>query len=228
MNRLLAFFSVRDGRSENVAEEVTLEAQRLASAGQGVEATVLVAETQDPVTSLYRMRGYEVVLALRAPSATAASGMASAVGELASRVDAAIHRDLSAALVAEENRVVPEVSPGSRYMALMRRKAGTTHEEYVDYYRTKHARFGIECPGALGYHQNYVIPDLSQQASVACGFGVFSVDSVTEIFISSAQAFNEATEKNPIREEAAIDEVRFIDRGSMVGFCLGLKAQFGS
>ena len=147
MNRLLAFFSVRDGRSENVAEEVTLEAQRLASAGQGVEATVLVAETQDPVTSLYRMRGYEVVLALRAPSATAASGMASAVGELASRVDAAIHRDLSAALVAEENRVVPEVSPGSRYMALMRRKAGTTHEEYVDYYRTKHARFGILCPG---------------------------------------------------------------------------------
>jgi hypothetical protein len=208
-----------------VTEEVTLEAQRLATA-QGVDATVLVAEDPDPVASIYRMRGYDVVLALRAPPGAAASGMASAVGELASRVDSAIHRDLSAALGAEENRVVPAPSPGSRFMALMRRKAGTTHDEYVDYYRTKHARFGIECPGALGYHQNYVDPEVSRQVSEACGFGVFRVDSVTEIFVHSAQAFNEATVNNPIREEAGIDEARFIDRGSMAGFCVRVGARF--
>ncbi|MBJ18512.1 MAG: EthD domain-containing protein [bacterium] len=226
MQKLLAFFAVRDGCDREVGMALAAAASRVAAA-PGIEGVaVLLAESDDPLPALYRMRRYEAVLEVRSLDAESLDTLIERLAELRSDLGDCVHSDLSALVVAEENRVVPAEPPGTRYMSLMRRKAGTGHDDYISYYRNEHARFGIECPGATGYHQNYVDLKRSREAAARGGFGIWDVDSVTEIFVPSARVFEDATSDDPIREEAAIDEARFIDRGTQAGFCVHVAGHF--
>ncbi|MAG30359.1 MAG: hypothetical protein CL908_05620 [Deltaproteobacteria bacterium] len=230
MNKLYALLSVRDGARDDILAQLAGDTRRCAESADGVEATLLASVPGDPILHLYRMRGYEVSLVLRAAgeASEAAELLLATLDGLGARLGDGIHADLSAAVFASENPVVPPPAQDTRYMSLMRRKLGTSHDEYTSYYRTEHARFGRECPGSTGYHQNYVDRRTSKQAADTLGFGIWDLDSVTEIFIPSAQTFDEATRNDPIREEAAIDEARFIDQPSMVGFCMSVAARLGN
>lgn len=229
VHTLFAFLAVREGCVDAVRDPLAVEVARCAGIAPSVEATLLEAVKDDPLLALYGgMRGYDALLELRTEVPDAAPLLVPLLEGLGGRLGDAIHADLSAAIFAEENQVVPRPQHDTRYLALMRRRAGMTHDQYVDYYRNEHARFGRECPGSTGYHQNYVDGAVSRRAAVACGFGVWDVDSVTEIFIPSAEVFEAATADDPIREEALTDEVRFIDRRSMAGFCMTVVAREGS
>jgi hypothetical protein len=227
VHKLYAFLAVREGCLDEVLEQLEKEAMRFAESSPGIEATVLQAVSEDPIAGLYQgMRSYEAVLELRSEKDESVL-LIPMLADLATHLGDRIFADLSGAIVAEENRVAPVPIRDSRYIALMRRKTGFSHDDYVSYYRTSHARFGRDCPGSTGYHQNYVDRDESRRAAHACGFGIWDLDSVTEIYIRSAEEFNQATVDNPIREEAAIDEAHFIDRRSMVGFCMKVAAREG-
>lgn len=227
MHKLYAFLAVREGCLEEVVGQLAKEAKRFVESSPGIEVTVLQAVSDDPIADLYKgMRSYESVFELRSEKDESAL-LIPMLAELATQLGDRIFADLSGAIVAEENRVAPVPTRDARYIALMRRKLGFSHDDYVSYYRTNHVRFGRECPGSIGYHQNYVDRDESRRAAHACGFGIWDLDSVTEIYIRSAEEFNRATADDPIREEAGADEAVFIDRRSMVGFCTTVAAREG-
>ena len=188
---------------------------------------MLQAVSEDPIASLYqRKRSYEAVLELLSGKDESVL-LIPMLADLATQLGDSIFSDLSGAIVAEENRIAPVPTRDSRHLALMRRKTGFSYEGYVSYYRTNHARFGRDCPGSIGYHQNYVDRDGSRRAAHARGFGIWDLDRVTEIYIRSEEEFNQATAGDPIREEAGANEARFIDRRSMVGFCMMVAAHDG-
>ena len=227
MHKLYAFLAVREGCLDEVVDQLEQEAERFAESSPGTAVTVLRAVNEDPIAHLYPgMRSHDAVLEFRSEKDVSPI-LVPRLADLMTQLGDRIFADLSGAIVAEENQVAPVPERDSRYIALMRRKTGFSHDEYVDYYRTTHVRFGRECPGSIGYHQNYVDRDASRGAAHASGLGLWDLDSVTEIYIRSAEEFNRATADNPIREEAGADEARFIDRRSMVGFCVTVAARAG-
>jgi len=227
MHRLLAFVAIRSGKTDEILERLTREAARAAEASSDVEARVLKAEEDDPLAALiHHMRPYEAVLELRSAVPDAASLLVPMLEGLGSRLGEGIHADLSGVVFAEENQVVPAPEGDDRYMALMRRKAGATHDQYIDYYAKKHVRLGKKCPGTTGYHQNYVDGIVSKRAADACGFGIWDLDSVTELFFRSVEEFDRATSEGSIREESAVDEAHFVDGPTMVGFCAAIVSRF--
>ena len=220
MHRLLMFLAIREGRTDEVLEQLAREAARIGRDSDEVEARVFRAEEDDPLAALIQhMRPYEAVLELRVATRDAASLLLPMVEGLGARLGEGIHADLSGAVFVEENRVVPAPEDDLRYFALMRRMAGTSHDAYVDYYAKVHVEIGRRCPGKNGYHQNYVDGDVSRRAANACGFGMWDLDSVTELFFRSAAEFDRATSESSIREESAADEAHFVDGPTMAGFC---------
>ena len=102
-----------------------------------------------------------------------------------------VHRDLSCAIAGEPRTIMP-LEGGrprpSRYMYVMRRKAGTTHAQYIDYYFHHHKRFGFRAPRHQGYVEFHVDGSASEAAARAVGFGLFRVDSVSEFHLESLAA----------------------------------------
>jgi hypothetical protein len=105
-----------------------------------------------------------------------------------------------------------------RYQYVMRRKIGITHEQYLDHYVNRHARFGLLTPGIEGYTQFHVDAATSAAAAASAGFGVWRADSVSELHLASVEKFlTGLSESNPA-DDAAEDEERFVDRRNSVMF----------
>jgi len=141
------------------------------------------------------------------------------IGEIGTQFDAVAHPDASTLLLGEDVIFVPSQRAPVRYQYLMRRNASFTHEYYLEYYRTKHSRFGLDTPGTLGYVQLHVDPIASRRAAARAGLGGWGFDSVSELHLESQEAFLGALATSGFGKEPIEDEERFVDRANSLDLC---------
>jgi hypothetical protein len=148
-----------------------------------------------------------------------AGAIAAALGDLGAQLDDVAHPDASTLLVGEDVVFVASPRTPVRYQYLMRRNASFTHETYLEYYRTKHSRFGIETPGSPGYVQLHVDRDASRRAAASAGLGIWGFDSVSELHLESQESFLRALTETGFGKEPIADEEIFVDRASSLDLC---------
>jgi EthD domain len=208
--RLQLLLAARGGNREALGEEL------LRAAG-GIPALVLLQLPDDPFPAANPLcRPFEAVLELEGDDGAALVRTAApAVDALADLV----HLDLSGVLVGTPQHIILCTTSRLRYLYLMRRKAGTTHEEYLDYYFHHHSRFGHRTPGIVGYTQFHCDLAASAAAARELGVGVHAIDSVSELHFEALDAFFAGTADGTLATEAGEDEARFVDRANSVSFC---------
>jgi hypothetical protein len=219
--RVQVLLAARGGCRAELADRLDAEAREAAvRLGSPARVVALVEIDDDPFPQANPLcRPYDAVLEIEAPAGAGAHALLGAVDGIGHRMDELVHADLSGALVGAPQFIIPcDVTP-IRYLYLMRRKARTTREQYVDYYFHNHSRFGFLTPGIAGYTQFHVDPDASARAAARLGFGVCAVDSVSELHLHSLQEFFEGIGDGRLGAEAAADEERFVDRANSVSFC---------
>jgi EthD domain-containing protein len=140
-------------------------------------------------------------------------------GELSAQLEEVAHPDASTLLIGEDVVFLSSPRTPVRYQYLMRRNASFTHETYLEYYRTKHSRFGLDTPGALGYVQLHVDPAASRRAAARAGLGVWGFDSVSELYLESQETFLGALAKSGFGKEPIEDEAIFVDRANSLDLC---------
>ncbi len=75
-------------------------------------------------------------------------------------------------------------------IALLKRKSGLSHEQFVEYYENRHAPFiRSMLPGIVEYRRNYLDPD---GAHVSPGAAPVDFDVITEIWFADRAAYDEA------------------------------------
>lgn len=216
--KLLLLFAARGGVGEAFEAAIRADALRIAAAAPAARVTLLRQLPDDAFArATPSMRPYEGTLEVVAEAfdADALEALAARAGE---RLEAVLHADLSGALIGVDRVVIPSAPTPVRYQYLMRRKAGTTHAQYLAYYFEQHSRFGFLTPGIDGYAQFHVEPEASRGAARAAGFGSCGVDSVSELHMQSLAGFLEALALKSPGAEAAADEERFVDRPNSVSF----------
>lgn len=101
-----------------------------------------------------------------------------------------------------------------KVVALLKRRADQTREQFIDYYETRHAPLILKLtPGIVGYRRNfadfegaYVFPDAAP----------FDFDVVTELWYADRAAYDHAmavTAQPEIWAQIEADEMNFLDRG---------------
>jgi hypothetical protein len=161
------------------------------------------------------MRPFDATIELRGDDDASIRAVLGGVDE---RLGALVHADLSAALAGVDNVEIPCAPTPVRYQYVMRRKIGTTHEQYLDHYVKNHARFGHITPGIEGYTQFHVDATASAAAAAAAGVGVWRADSVSELHLASVEKFMTGLASANPGDDAAEDEERFVDRRNSVMF----------
>lgn len=246
LSRCQLLLAARGGAAGDLADAVADRASDvLGAAPAGARVIVLTQLPEDPFPLQQPLcRPYEVVLEVEAPGEDP-SAPVPAFGGLVGELAGMVHSDLSAVLVGHPQHLVPTAPAPVRYLYLMRRKAGTTHAQYVDYYFHHHSRFGFATPGILGYTQFHVDPAASEAAARRMGVGVHAFDSVSELHMESLEVFFGALGGPPGSEpgaaaggaeatdaaaaaadggvdaddfDFAADEERFVDRPNSVMF----------
>jgi hypothetical protein len=138
-------------------------------------------------------------------------------------IDDVAHPDASTLLIGTDAVFVPSQRAPVRYQYLMRRNASFSHEAYLDYYRTRHSRFGLVTPGILGYVQLHVDRDASRRAAARAGLGVWGFDSVSELHLESQETFLSALATSGFGKEPIEDEQIFVDRANSLDLCVAVE-----
>lgn len=188
--------------------------------GSSARVIVLTEIDDDPFPAANPWcRPFEGVLELQAGTEVGVAALLGALDGLGHRIDGVAHRDLSGVLVGAPQEIIPCEPTPLRYLYLMRRKAGSTRHDYLDYYFHRHSRFGFQTPNIAGYTQFHVDPEASAAAAARLGLGSTVVDSVSELHLESLEAFLAGIADGRLGAEAAADEERFVDRVNSVSFC---------
>lgn len=137
--------------------------------------------------------------------AALAAGVAGRFGDL-------IHADLSTALVGSDHVFVEPQRTPVRYQYLMRRNADFGHGDYLERYARIHSQFGVKTPGIHGYVQLHVDLDASRSLAAQAGVGVWEVDSVSDLYLESLEAFLAAIGALENDGGAREDEEIFVDK----------------
>jgi uncharacterized protein (TIGR02118 family) len=99
-------------------------------------------------------------------------------------------------------------------MAMIKRKPGTTHEEFREYYEHNHAPLGQKHFGFARYVRNYPVrqPGLPDPL----------YDVITEFWFTDRAAYDAAMAFNasPAAQIFREDEARFMDTSQMIGFAV--------
>jgi hypothetical protein len=211
----LLLFAARGGTGDVLDEAVVDEAQRIVAVA-GITAVAMRQVPDDPFGSaMPGMRTFDATIEVRGDDDAV---LRSAIAGVDDRLGAVIHADLSAALAGVDNVEIPCVPTPVRYQYVMRRKVDTTHEQYLDHYVNRHARFGHVTPGIEGYTQFHVDDSSSAAAAAAAGFGVWRADSVSELHLESVEKFLTGLATSNPADGAFEDEERFVDRRNSVMF----------
>ncbi len=205
---------------ENRVREVA-ENLRLSPESREVEVNVMLRIKDDPFG---RRTQIGAAIELTGGEATAAS-LANQLQGLDHQLEDWVHVDLSSLLMGEEVVFVACRKTPIRYQYLMRRNASFTHEGYLKRYRDVHSRFGIETPGIAGYTQFHVDPEASRRAAKLAGFGIWAVDSVSELSLESVETFLAQVSQSSIGGEAIADEEVFVDRANSYDFVSRIEWQ---
>lgn len=219
--RLQVLLAARGGCRAELAERAGAEANAAVKRlDDDARVQWLVHLDDDPfLTQPPLCRPFDVVLEVEVPAERGARALTDAVAGLGERLDDIVQPDLSGALVGAPQKLIPCAPAPVRYVYLMRRRAGTTHEQYIDHYFHRHSRMGFATPAITGYTQFHVDAAASREACAGLGFGVWGADSVSELHMESLQDFFEAAMGGRLGEEAIADEELFVDRVNSVGFC---------
>lgn len=141
----------------------------------------------------------------RAEFCSLASGIADRFGDR-------IHADFSTALLGVDKVFIePERTP-VRYQYLMRRNAEFSHSSYLERYEEIHSQFGLKTPGIHGYVQLHLDLGASRTLAADAGVGVWEVDSVSELYLESVEAFVAALGSLENDGGAREDEEVFVDK----------------
>jgi hypothetical protein len=221
VTRLQVLLAARGGCRPELFGRLEDEAVRASERfGRRVRVTLLVQLDDDPFPAATPLlRPYDAVLEIESPSEPGIPVFTGAVDGIGERLDDIVHGDLSAALVGAPQVIIPCEPTPVRYLYLMRRKAGTSRQHYIDYYFHHHSGFGFQTPGIDGYTQFHVDLAASEALSHHLGFGICAVDSVSELYLQSLPEFLGKIADGRLGEEAAADEARFVDRDNSVSFC---------
>ncbi len=134
------------------------------------------------------------------------------IAGLADRFGNRIHADLSTALFGADAVFVEPKRTPVRYQYLMRRNAEFSHASYLERYESIHSQFGLKTPGIHGYVQFHIEPESSRQLAASARVGVWQVDSVSELYLESVEAFLAALGSLDNDGGARQDEEIFVDR----------------
>lgn len=98
---------------------------------------------------------------------------------------------------------------------LIKRKPGTTHEQFRDYYENHHAQLALKLLGPLmlDYRRNYVRP--ARASATATARPGLDHDVVTELWFkdeATMDAFYARVRQPEIHAQIAADEEKFMDR----------------
>jgi hypothetical protein len=224
--RVQVLVAARGGCREEVAARLETEGREAAARmqGAGTRVSVLAQIDDDPFPKANPLcRPYDAVLEVEAPSATGVDTLLDAVDGIGARLGDVVHADLSGVLVGAPQYIIPCEPTPVRYLYLMRRKAGTTRDRYIDYYFHHHSGFGFRTPGIVGYTQFHVDPTASSLACRRLNLGVCAADSVSELCMNSVQEFFGALRDESLGREAGADEELFVDRVNSVSFCTNTR-----
>ena len=144
--------------------------------------------------------------------ADARPDMIALIAGLADRFGDRIHADLSTALFGTDAVFIEPKRTPVRYQYLMRRNAEFSHASYLERYESIHSQFGLKTPGIHGYVQFHIEPENSRQLARSAGVGVWQVDSVSELYLESVEAFLAALGSLDNDGGAREDEEIFVDR----------------
>jgi hypothetical protein len=224
--RIQMSLAARGGRRSELDDalvERVVELARSVPSGASVRALSEIADDPFPASNP-GMRPYQAVLEIdHAGADLAESGaVVDTVHKVVGQLDDLVQFDLSTVVVGRPTRIAgsPDTPIVARYVYLMRRKAGTTHQQYLDEY-APHARFGYDIPGIAQYVQVHVDQERSRDAARVLGFGGWQVDSVTELYIASMEElFAPSEQREHLVTDSYEDELRFVDRDNSVQFCL--------
>lgn len=219
--RIQLLLAARGGcRSELFVEAATVAAEAAASLGPDARVVLLTQMDDDPFPLANPLcRPFDAVIELQADADVGTERLAEAVEGVGTRLDDVIHRDLSGSLVGAPQAIIDCPPTSLRYLYLMRRKAHTTRESYLDYYFHRHSRFGFATPNIAGYTQFHVDPEVSAIVSRSLGLGSTVVDSVSELHLESLESFFAGIGDGRLGVEAGADEELFVDRDNSVSFC---------
>jgi hypothetical protein len=216
--KLVLHLAARGGVGSAFDAALEAERVRLVAAAPNARVTQLrQIENDSFALATPSMRYFQGTLDV-ASDALDARALERLAAGIALRVEPVAHTDLCAALIGRDHVIIPCAPAPVRYQYLMRRKAGTTREQYFDHYFNKHSKFGLITPGIDGYVQFHVDAAASQLAAAAAGFGTWKIDSISELHMQSHDGFVEALGKDSPAHAALADEDLFVDRANSVSF----------
>lgn len=110
-----------------------------------------------------------------------------------------------------------------KVVALFKRKAGLTPEQFREYYETRHSVLSMTLmPFFSDYRRNYIRHDLGpQRSSAEAPKSSLDFDVITEItFVSRADydAMLQALSDPDIRRQVIDDESQFMDRSATLSY----------
>ncbi len=220
--RVQVLLAARGGCRGEIAETAaSVAGDAAADLGSRARVVLLTEIDDDPFPAANPLcRPFDVVLEVQADQEVGLGAMVAALRGIGPRVREQAHLDLSGVLVGSPQEIIPCETTPLRYQYFMRRKAHTTHDEYVDYYFHQHSRFGFRTPNIAGYTQFHVDPELSATAAWHLGVGSTACDSVSELHLDSLESFFAgAMSDERLGVEAAADEEKFVDRANSVSIC---------
>ena len=214
--KLLLLLAGRGGAGADLTDAVLAESERLLARG----ATAVCAMRQlsdDPFgLAVPGMRPFQASIDARFDTLDDAHAE---VGGLGSRLSSLVHVDLSGAFFGNDRVIIPCEPAPVRYQYLMRRRIGTSHQQYLDYYFHHHKRFGYRTPGIEGYVQFHIDAAASHAVATAAGVGLWAADSVSELHAADLATMLAGFGAEPdLAVAAGTDEELFVDRANSVMF----------
>jgi hypothetical protein len=219
--RVQLLLAARGGQRAELAGRLVEEAPRLAGLGRVIVLAQLDGDLFPLANPL--CRPFDAVLEVQRTGPGDATPIVDGLDQVLPAVGELIHPDLSGVLAGWPQDVIPCDPTPVRYLYLMRRKAGTSPQQYFDYYFHHHSRFGFKTPAIDGYTQFHVDPESSAEAARRLGVGVHGADSVSELHLPSLEAFMGAIGDGRLGAEALADEETFVDRDNSVSFCTATR-----
>ena len=219
--RVQVLLAARGRCRSALAAEVRAVAGEIASRrGPSARVMVLTQIDDDPFPAANPLcRPFDVVLEVQAPASEGVEGSIGALAGLGPRLDAVAHADLSSVAVGTVQELLPCPPAALRYLYVMRRRAGSTHEQYIDHYFHRHSEFGFRTPNIDGYTQFHIDAASTAAAATTIGITPSGADSVSELHLASLDAFFAGIGDGRLGIEATADEETFVDRDNSVSFC---------
>jgi hypothetical protein len=158
-----------------------------------------------------KLGGFDAVVELNAPTPTALPDLVGCLREIRASAGALIDPGRTAAVAGTDIVIVEGTGPVHLVYG-MRRKAGTSHQDFSRYWEQQHTTVAKFTPGLAGYRQLHADPELSKAAAAAAGVDLYDVDGIAlEWFATLADFCSAVGAPVDFKERAKSSEGQFND-----------------